>query len=156
MLFVDIDGVLNPYGGPCPDGFTEHWLFPSDDEPVRIAPQHGEWLHELAQHYDLAWGTSWTAADRALLATVLDVPEFVAAASLPAGQFDPAVKVPAIGLVAGDRAVAWIDDLLTPAASAWAAERRQPTLLVSVDPLHGLTRVHVDRLLDWTRDLDSC
>lgn len=33
LLFVDVDDVLNPYDGPCPEGFVEH---------------------ELAGHYDLA------------------------------------------------------------------------------------------------------
>jgi len=36
LRFVDIDGVLNPYGGACPDGFVERDLFPDDDEPVRV------------------------------------------------------------------------------------------------------------------------
>ena len=34
--FVDIDGVLNPFAGPCPEGYVEIDLLPNDDEPVRI------------------------------------------------------------------------------------------------------------------------
>ena len=154
MLFVDIDGVLNPNGGPCPDGFDEHWLFPSDDWPVRVCQRHSGWLHELAQYYDLAWGTSWTASDRAVLATVLDLPTFVGAVTLPAGQFDPALKVPAIDLVAGHRTLAWIDDMLTPVAHAWAEGRDAPTLLIPIDPAEGLTRAHVDQLVDWAVGLE--
>jgi hypothetical protein len=37
---------------------------------------------------------------------VLELPSFVAAVDLPAGQFDPALKVPAIDLVAGGRTLA--------------------------------------------------
>lgn len=149
LLFVDIDGVLNTYGGPCPDGYEEHWLFPADDEPVRICPAHSPWLHELAQRYDLAWGSSWTEPDRRVLETVLNLPAFVAAAELPSGRFDPALKVPAVDLVAGDRAIAWIDDLLTSEAYAWAETRGAPTLLVPIDPAAGLRRHHVDRLVAW-------
>jgi len=149
MLFVDIDGVLNPNGGPLPEGFDEHRLFPEDDWPVRVNQRHGDWLHELARHYDLAWGTAWTAADRAVLATVLDLPVFVAAVTLPAGRFDPALKVPAIDLVAGDRPLAWIDDMVTPAAYSWAEARAAPTLLIPIDPVAGLGRGQVDQLLAW-------
>jgi hypothetical protein len=40
LLFVEVDGVLNPYQRPCPDGYSEHWLFPDDDEPVRVCDRH--------------------------------------------------------------------------------------------------------------------
>ena len=149
LLFVDIDGVLNPYEGECPDGFVEHWLFPEDDEPVRVCATHGEWLHELATVYELVWGSSWTATERALIATVLDLPEFHGAVDLPLGQSDPALKVPAVDLVAGDRPLAWIDDLLTLDAWAWATARAAPTLLIAVDPSIGLTRPQVDELAAW-------
>jgi hypothetical protein len=154
LLLVDVDGVLNPYGGPCPEGFDEHSLFP-DDEPVRVRPAHGRWLHELATRYDLAWGSAWTAPDRALLAGVLDLPDFVGAVELPSGRFDPALKVPAVDRVAGERPTAWVDDLLGPEAYRWAADRPAPTLLVPVDPATGLHRDHVDQLLAWVAALDG-
>ena len=152
VLFVDIDGVLNPYAGGCPDGFVEHRLFPQDD-PVRVCAAHGAWLHELATVYDLEWGSSWSAEDRAVLGTVLDLPVFAGAVSLPSGRFDPALKVPAVDARAGLRACAWIDDLITPDAVAWAAARMAPTFLVHADPSLGMTRAHVDELLTWAREL---
>lgn len=152
LLFVDIDGVLNPYAGPCPAGFTEHWLFPDDDEPVRVCERHGEWLHHLAQHYDLMWGSSWSDEERALLAGVLDVPRFHGAVDLPRGTFDPALKVPAVDRAAGARPLAWIDDMLTPDAWAWALARSVPTLLIPIDPAVGLTHQHVRQLLDWATE----
>lgn len=153
LLFVDIDGVLNPYDGPCPDGFREHQLFP-DEQPVRVAEAHGRWLHELSDRFDMVWGSSWIEADRALLATVLDLPAFVGAVDLSTGQFDPALKVPAVDQLAGDRPLAWIDDLLKPNAWEWARQRSVPTLLVPIDPSIGLTRAHVDHLLAWATSPD--
>lgn len=149
LLFVDIDGVMNPYEGPCPEGFTEHWLFPDEDEPVRVCERHSEWLHELAGYYDLMWGSSWSDEERAVLAGVLDLPYFHGAVELPRGQFDPALKAPAIERAAGARSLARIDDLLTPEAWAWASARPAPTLLIPIDPAVGLTGEHVQQLLDW-------
>jgi hypothetical protein len=40
VLFLDVDGVLNPFGPVCPPGFAEHDLFPGE-EPVRVNPEHG-------------------------------------------------------------------------------------------------------------------
>src|SRR5438552_7975664 len=90
LLVVDIDGVLNPYGVEIPPGFTEHLLFP-DGNPVRISALHGLWLHELSDAYELMWGTTWSGSSRALLATVLDLPDFTGAIRLPTGPFDPAM-----------------------------------------------------------------
>jgi hypothetical protein len=148
-LFVDIDGVLNPYGADCPAGFTEHLLFPDDDEPVRVCQLHSAWLRELAGFFELAWGSSWSVEDRATLGTVLELPSFVAAVKLPTGPFDPALKVPAVDEVAGDRPLAWIDDLLTDEAEQWARTRPAPTLLLPINPATGLERRHVDVLKDW-------
>lgn len=154
VLFVDIDGVLNPYGPQCPEGCTEHRLFPEDAEPVRVCPRHGDWLRELARHYDLIWATSWSHRERALLASLLPLPAFHGSVELPNGPFDPARKVPAIARVAGTRPVAWMDDMLTDAAWSWARTRRAPTLLVPIDPACGLTRSHVQALLDWVAALE--
>jgi hypothetical protein len=153
LLFVDIDGVLNPYNGPCPDGFSEYWLFPDEDEPVRVSDRHGELLHELARHYDLMWGSSWSDEERAALADIIDLPYFHGAVELPRGLFDPALKVPAIDRAAGVRSLAWIDDLLTREAWTWALSRAAPTLLVPIDPAVGLTHEHVLRLIDWAAEI---
>lgn len=149
LLFVDVDGVLNPYAADeCPDGFVEHDLFPGD-EPVRLCPQQARWLHELTEVFDLVWGTAWSAEDRARLSAMLHLPAFHGAVTLPAGEFDPREKVPAVAAVAGDRPVAWIDDLLTADAWDWARRRQAPTLLLPIDPAVGLTRADAEILLRW-------
>lgn len=127
-------------------------MFPDEDEPVRVCNRHGEWLHEHARHYDLMWGSSWSEEERAMLARSLNLPYFHGAVELPRGQFNPALKVPAIDRLAGARALAWIDGLLTPEARTWATARPAPTLLMPIDPAVGLTREHVQHLLDWATE----
>ncbi len=58
-----------------------------------------------------------------------------------------------VNRLARNRPAAWIDDLHTPEARAWASGRGEPTLLVTIDPSTGLTRRSVDRALGWAVDL---
>jgi hypothetical protein len=138
---MDVDGVLNPYPD-CPDGFTEHVFFSDDDEPVRLATLHGDWLRELAAHFAMAWASSWGNEANVHLCPHFGLPD------LPYVHFPP-TQVPAIDAFAGHRPVAWVDDIVTAEAHDWAAERDAPTLLVNVDPAVGLTRHAVDDLLAW-------
>ena len=151
VLLIDVDGVLNPYPD-CPDGFTEHAFFPDDDEPVRLAAAHGDWLRELAPQFAIAWASSWEADANVYLCPYFGLPElpFVV---FPPSPFPPSAKVPAVDAFVGQRAVAWVDDIVTAEARVWARERDAPTLLVEVDPAVGLTRDAVDDLLAWRRRL---
>jgi hypothetical protein len=154
LLFVDVDGVLNPFGSlACPEGFVEHDLFPGQ-EPIRLCIEHGAWLHELAGRFDLAWGTGWNVLDRRRLVEILDLPA-IARGIVMTGPFLAADKVPLIAAFAAGRPVAWVDDLIGPEAEAWAAGRAAPTLLVPIDPTTGLDREHVDALLDWAARLTT-
>ena len=63
-------------------------------------------------------------------------------------------KAPGIEDVAGDTPAVWVDDDLQPANYAWAERRNAagiPTLLVQPDPRVGMTREHVDRILEFAR-----
>ena len=68
---------------------------------------------------------------------------------MPSVRFDPVEKVPAIDVFAGDRAAAWVDDIVTPEARTWAARRTAPTLLLEVDAAVGLVRSQVEELIAW-------
>jgi hypothetical protein len=153
LLLLDVDGVLNPYPN-CPPGFVEHALFADDDEPVRLAAFHGEWLHELAHRFTLVWATAWRYEANRLLCPVFHLPELPVVA-FPDTPFHPGAKVPAIESFVGDLPVAWVDDIVTPGARQWAEDRDEPTLLVEVDPAVGLTRSAVDDLLAWASDLTT-
>lgn len=152
MLLMDVDGVLNPFPH-CPAGFAEYDFFPEDDEPVRLARAHGEWLAELGVVFDIAWATGWGAEANRVLCPFFAVPEYPVVAFPPA-PFEAREKVPAISaFVGGERPAAWVDDMITAEALRWVEERRAPTLLVEVDSATGLTREQVDQVLRWAEEL---
>jgi len=147
LLFMDVDGVLNPFPA-TPDGFDEFAFFPGEDEPVRLTPVHGEWLVELGEVFEIAWATGWGDHANRILAPHFGLPEYPVVV-VRSTRFDPADKVPAVAAYAGERPAAWVDDIVTPEARAWAARRAAPTLLLAVDPAVGLVRSQVDELLEW-------
>ena len=149
LLLLDVDGVLNPFDGDCPAGYAEHDLFPGE-EPVRVNTAHGDWLAELAAHFDVVWATAWNDDANRILGPLLGIPGFPVI-TMPPAPFQPGDKVTRVAAHAAGRAAAWIDDLHTTAGREWAAQRPWPTLLVSADPALGLTREHVDLLITWAR-----
>jgi hypothetical protein len=112
---------------------------------VRLAGVHRTWLAELGSTFELAWASGWGTDANRLLCPFFDLPEYPIVV-FPPVPFEPKAKVPAVAKFARNRAAAWIDDMLTPEAHAWAAARSAPTLLIDVDSSIGLTRRHVDRL----------
>jgi hypothetical protein len=149
LLLLDVDGVLNPYP-ECPDGYSEHVLFPDDEEPVRLAAIHGDWLRELNEAFSLVWATGWGENANVLLCPHFGLPS-LPVVMFPAIPFDPRDKVPAIDAFVADRLAAWVDDIVTLEARRWAQGRKVPTLLIEVDHNIGLTRGDVDRLLSWSQ-----
>lgn len=155
ILLLDVDGVLNVYGvDECPAGFAEFELFPEDEEPVRLCLAHGEWIRQLGERFEVVWASGWGAHAPRLLGPILGVDDF-SFVPMPEIPFDPAEKVPAIAAVVGDRPAAWLDDIVTPEARAWARDRAVPTLLVEVDYRTGLERHHVDEVISWCDRLDA-
>lgn len=152
LFLLDVDGVLNPFAASaCPPGYAEHEFFPGE-EPVRLCPDHGPWLWELATRFQIVWATGWGAEANRLIAPVLKLPELPVIA-FPPIPFHPREKLSAIIRYSGNRALAWADDeALTPEAHAWAARRPAPTLLISIDPAVGLTRSAIDQAVQWADD----
>jgi hypothetical protein len=150
---MDVDGVLNPFPD-CPEGFDEYDLFPNDDEPVRLARVHGDWLVELGRTFEIAWASGWGEDANRLICPFFGLPEYPVI-EFPPVPFAPFDKVPAVAAFVGDRAAAWVDDMVTPEAREWAAAQSAPTLLVEVDSGVGLTRPQVDRLQAWAVALES-
>lgn len=72
---------------------------------------------------------------------------------MPAIPFVPSEKVPAIASYVAEHPAAWLDDVVTPEARAWACTRVARTLLVEVDHRKGLQRRHVETLMIWRAQL---
>ncbi|GAB3960282.1 HAD domain-containing protein [Actinoallomurus acanthiterrae] len=158
LLYVDIDGVLNPTDPANGDGFTAHTI---GVLTVRLSEEHGAWLRELADRYDLVWASTWEHRANEYVAPLLGLPE------LPVVEFsayrrrrdDPGFPILELFEMAkwapllrhaDGRPFAWVDDVI-PARIKRQAWPYRGILLVRVDPRHGLTRHHVDRLLAWPR-----
>jgi hypothetical protein len=153
LLFLDVDGVFNPFEAAiCPAGYTEHALFPGE-ESVRLARQHGDWVRELQQAFVVVWATGWGEYANLLLAPLLGLSR-LPLVTFPPVPFPPEAKVPAIASYAGSHPAAWIDDCHTDLGRQWANNRNEPTLLLPCDPAIGWTRQTVDDVLAWADQLD--
>lgn len=119
---------------------------------MRLNAIHGVCLQELASVFDLAWASAWGFQGHEKLKDILTVEEFPYV-PMPPIPFPPSEKVPAVDAYAGERAVAWIDDVITPEATSWAKSRKVPTLLLPTDHRLGLERGHVDQLVEWAPSL---
>jgi hypothetical protein len=159
LLYLDVDGVLNPLGPSDPARFVRHET--GDGPAVRLHPEHGDWLRELSARYELVWATTWEHLANERLGPLLGLPE------LPVVEFsayrrrrdDPrfgilelfeARKWAPILRHADGRPFAWVDDVI-PRRVRRQAWPYRGILLVPVDPGDGLTRRHVNRLLAWPR-----
>ncbi|MHA6758822.1 HAD domain-containing protein [Streptacidiphilus sp. PAMC 29251] len=142
LLYLDIDGVLNPV---CPRPAAEFTAHRIHGSTVLMSVRHGSWLRELSAVYQLVWASTWEAQANLCIAPLLDLPAlpFVPVgrrAGQPAGDWAPILRH------AAGRPFAWVDDLI-PDAVLLGSAARADRLLLPVDPGQGLRRSHVDRLL---------
>jgi hypothetical protein len=151
LLFLDVDGVLNPFPS-TPAGYAEHRFFPDDDEPVRLCADHAGWLRELGERFEIVWASGWGGAANEHICRAFGLPAFPVVA-MPPGPFDARAKVPAVAAYAGTRPAVWLDDIVTAEARKWAAGRVAPTLIVEVPAAAGLTRMIVERVRAWVDQL---
>ncbi|WP_377272613.1 HAD domain-containing protein [Peterkaempfera sp. SMS 1(5)a] len=154
LLYLDIDGVLNPARPDPYDGFDAHTLL---GYTVLLSAGHGRWLRELAVCYELVWATTWEDDANLHIAPLLGLPVLpvVRLSGYRPQPGDPRVPLmelfsarkwaPILRHAAG-RPFAWLDDVIPPrlVRRSWL---RRDRLLLRVDPQEGLSRWHVDRLL---------
>lgn len=152
VLFVDVDGVLNPWlAEDCPPGFDVYDFFPG--ERVLLSPAHGKLLMSLASAYELVWATAWEHRANSLICPVLSLPELPVVEFPLDGRDRYFRKLPSVIEAVGDRPCAWIDDEHQPDHYTWAERRGVPTLIIDIDPAEGLTSDVVERLAEWAAAL---
>ncbi|WP_207401136.1 HAD domain-containing protein [Actinomadura roseirufa] len=155
MLYLDVDGVLNP-DEPSP-GFTEHRV---GRLTVRLSPEHGAWLRELAGRLDLVWATTWEEHANQYIGSRLGLPELP---HVDFSGYEPEPGDPRVPLLqlprmrkwapilrhADGRSFAWVDDVIPFTVRRQALRHRRAVRLVRVDAARGLTRRQVDGLWRW-------
>ncbi|KKD03457.1 hypothetical protein [Streptomyces sp. WM6386] len=146
LLFLDVDGPLNPYAAQAerrPEGYTTIRASVQPGRPLRVwlNPSHGAAL--LALPYDLCWATTWMDAANRWIAPVIGLPR------LPYVDFGDSLlvhrpdgihwKTEAIVTYAEGRPFAWVDDEQSPADLTYVTDQHPaPALLHHVDPRLGL------------------
>ena len=136
LLFLDIDGVLNPVLPT--DGFTAHDIL---DFTVLLSLTHANWLRELSSTYELVWATTWEHEANRHIAPLLELPQLPVLDLFSGRKWAPILRY------AAGRPFAWVDDVM-PERLVSRSRLRRDQLLLPIDPAHGLRREHVDRLLE--------
>jgi hypothetical protein len=151
-LAVDIEGVISLFGFEERPAHTQLQLV--DGVPHCISLPVGERLLRLSEYFELVWASGWEDKANFYLPQILGLPE------LPHVSFDVAArsggahwKLAAMEELAGDRAIAWIDDNFDESCYEWAERRVTPTLLVPTEPHLGLEEAHVEALSAWAISL---
>ena len=163
LLFLDVDGPLNPYAAKPerrPEGYTTIRVALHPGRPLRVwlNPSHGPAL--LALDYDLCWATTWMDAANRWIAPVVGLPE------LPYVDFGAGLfafrpdgvhwKTEAIVAYAEGRPFAWVDDEQSPADEAYVARHHPgPALLHHVSPRLGLRGDDFARLAEFTATVQT-
>jgi hypothetical protein len=152
LLAIDVDGVVVLLGGDD-EGAPGAVRFELIDGMVhRISIGAGDLLRRLSDHFELVWATGWQARANEHFPELLGLPR------LPYVDFDGAAKfgsahwkLDPLDAYAKGRPVAWVDDNFDDICFEWAAAREAPTLLVPVDPRHGLRDEEAETLVTWAR-----
>ncbi|MEU5693842.1 hypothetical protein [Actinosynnema sp. NPDC020468] len=146
LLLVDVDGPLNVWGASGrPAAFVEHrWRVSwRRRRGAWLDPSHGPRLLRVAAEVgaELAWCTTWEEDANRFVGPALGLPP-LRVVGLRAWEGRSDWKFPAVGRFAAGRPLAWLDDdfgLFPAARDRFVARRREPTVLVDVDPAVGVT-----------------
>ncbi|WP_412538517.1 hypothetical protein R8Z50_22000 [Longispora sp. K20-0274] len=164
VIVIAIDGVLTPRAADSPPPGDLSWaahiydgLGPNGEQRkarVWLAREHGMWLTGLlARGAELVWATPPGTADPTWITSRLGLADNAPVLTVDdvAGPGDGSTDSP-IAAYTGARPVAWIAAPGHSDEPSWARDRvaaGHPTLLVSVDPMTGLTGEHVDLVHTW-------
>jgi hypothetical protein len=157
LLLIDVDGVISLWGFD-PDRRPPGSFTTVDGIVHFLSEEAGVHLLDLAPDFEPVWCTGWEDRANDHLPHLLGLGPFpyVEFGGAEAGTTTPGHwKLAAIDAYAGGRPLAWIDDALNDACTAWAREREAPTLLVETTPDEGLIAAHAQHLRAWAASLSS-
>ncbi|HJZ36421.1 MAG TPA: hypothetical protein VJ204_09130 [Solirubrobacterales bacterium] len=153
LLAVDVDGVVLLLGGgdeSAPGAAVQFELI--DGIVHRVSIGAGDCLRRLSGHFELVWATGWQARANDHFPALLGLPRLPYVDFGGAAKFGSAHwKLEPLDAYAKGRPLAWVDDNFDDICFEWAAAREEPTLLVPVDPRHGLRDEEAETLLTWGR-----
>lgn len=159
ILLLDVDGVLNVVARSHDPSWRLVWRHGPDGVVRRLCVhlKHAHWLSELAATYELVWCTTWGSVANEQLAGLWGLPPLEAVLLPTTWENVPlriSSKTPYVAAWAAGRRLAWVDDDITALDGVWLTDpaREVPVvdaLTLGVNPSIGLTRRHVDELLDW-------
>ena len=165
IVFIDIDGVLNPFAEPRflkPFGFKRHRII--DDESWQkytmwLNPQHKDWLMSLIDIADLAWSTTWNKQANSKIGWRIGLPELPVAEVTIVTHDAAGVKLKCplwwkpggILNLAQNRRFIWLDDDHDQCMKTGNSERdyfrltcKNKYQLIHVNPQYGLQPHHIN------------
>lgn len=189
LLLLDVDGVLNVFGATGEedaqyreDEVERHTVIIDPDVAlgpfvnpaavgvpfgIVLVKEHRSWLSELAEHFDLAWATTWEHEANRLISPLLGLdrlPVVEHSSVKPRFSWDAATwKLASIEKFVGGRPWAWVDDSAYSYDNSLFDEDDQddgldtevPHLVIAPWHREGLAREHVDRLIKWAKSLEE-
>lgn len=157
ILFLDVDGVLNPFRANRPNkhwpDYRKHTVRVPDGRSYRMwfSPELGQRLTGLAAHLDVkvVWATSWAPWVESHVVPLAHLPSGLAVLPYPDSARDDRSdtgKLAEVAAYAGRRPAIWVDDDIGPNDRAWAEGRSAPTLVLRPLPTVGLRSVDLDAI----------
>lgn len=164
VLYLDVDGVLNPFRSKGPhkhwSDYAKHTVDLPDGSSFKLwcSPVLGRQLSDVALRHgiEIVWATSWADHVEELIVPLVGLERGLRVLAYPAvAETDLANtgKLAEVAADAGGRPAIWVDDDLGPADRAWAAEREDPTLLIRPDPAAGLRSGDLVAIEAWARSI---
>ncbi|MCW2902873.1 MAG: hypothetical protein JWO67_5138 [Streptosporangiaceae bacterium] len=154
-VLLDVDGVLNPVRR-ADYGYRRHRVRPQGvTYQLWLNAGHGESLRRLTADTgtELVWASYWCAHANDWIAPRLGLPAlpYVPIPPRPHGSELSlgAWKARNVALWAGKRPFVWFEDEPDVTDCLLTEQGLGEHLLVSVDPLIGLTEDHLDRARAW-------
>jgi hypothetical protein len=160
VLYLDVDGVLNPWRSKGPHkhwpGYTKQSVtVPGDSNTYRlwVARDLAAALIGLCDCHgiEIVWATSW-AGHIGIIEDIYGIPAGWSVLPAPeiTDSFTSTGKVDLVAAHADDhRPVIWVDDCLGPDDRTWAADRAAATLLIKPNPAVGLRRADLNTVDAW-------